>query len=372
MRLGEFANRILKVYYKIPVKLGEKVSKKARREITASFCETIEKNSYDFASILFRPKKSDLIHVMNKELTKNNEKIGIVIQGPPLFKDSFTLETISFYKKMFDNIEIILSTWDDVDSDYLDQARKLGCDVIVNKKPSVSGMGNMNFQIISSLAGIRAAKQLGCKYVMKTRTDQRLYNYNACNFLIDLIKTFPTTNHKQNSRIIVVQKWGGSLFLPFNAADFFYFGEINDMEKLFDLPLDANNFKNRADDDNESRKLSLNNNLGTVFHLRAPENKILEGFAKKVGFPVEITVKSYWEFIRQSIIGISTEEIGLYWKKYSRSIVENMWTHHYEPMDSDDQLLTYNLTFTNWLSIYTGSLEYREEYEKYRMRKHNF
>lgn len=371
MRLRELSNKVFRIYTSLPIKFAIRTNKKLLTELTAAFCNNIESIGDEYASILYRPKNAEGVTVLDKRYVTSNEKIGIVIQGPPLYENSFTIETIKLYKKIFDNVEIIVSTWEDVKEDYLTKVRDMGCSTICNKKPSVSGVGNMNFQVVSTLAGVKKAKELGCSYVMKTRSDQRLYNYNSCLFLLDLLRLFPTQNKNQKSRIVVVQGGGGNIFLPFYTADFFYFGHVDDMEKLFSVELSELDFKNRAQNDQYDKDVAKGVDLGTLYHMQAPQNHIMESYANKIGCRVENTVRCYWEFLRECLIGISTEEIGLYWRKYSRNVVENTWIHSYEPSDSAEQMLTYNLNFVNWMSIYTGSLKYNSEFERYRKRKPN-
>lgn len=369
MDLGTLSNKIFRIYFKLPIKFANKLNYKLNREIISAFCNELEETNNLFTSILFRPKTAEMLHVADKKLMRNPMKIGIVIQGPPLLKDDFTFQSACIYQKMFDNVEIIISTWNDADPVFISKIKTINCHLILNKKPENSGRGNVNYQTISSSAGIQLAKKLGCKYVMKTRSDQRLYNYNSCNYLVDLLNMFPPINTRQSKRIVIVQGAAGNLFIPFYASDFFYFGDVDDMKLLFDIPLDKQHFKKRSAYTKEIKALACKYDISTVFHMKAPENYIMEAYAKNLGYEVEITVDSYWKFIKGSLIGISTEEIGLYWKKYSRTVTENVWTHHYEPTDSDEQLLSYNLTFTNWLSIYMGTIQYSPEYERYRKRR---
>ena len=52
--------------------------------------------------------------------------LTIVMQGPIVYKNNFTLETIKLYKKTFCNCPIILSTWDYEDNKVIEDIKKLG------------------------------------------------------------------------------------------------------------------------------------------------------------------------------------------------------------------------------------------------------
>lgn len=86
--------------------------------------------------------------------------VGIVIQGPT-----------NYYRQVLDNIdnnfEYIWSTWDDEPLENLVEISKR-MKIVLNKKPSFSGLRNINLQCISSEEGIRAISK---PWVIKVRSD---------------------------------------------------------------------------------------------------------------------------------------------------------------------------------------------------------
>jgi hypothetical protein len=85
------------------------------------------------------------------------------------------------------------------------------------------------------------------------------------------------------------------------------------------------------------------------------------------------TVYDYWEFMRKFMIGISIEDVQLYFPKYE------ITAYNYGEMsidiifkDNEYKQLSYNWNFPNWLAIYTGSMQYKEIYEKYKERENKY
>ena len=70
-----------------------------------------------------RPKRSSDTDVCSDSLNIY-PKVAIIIQGPLLKKNNFTIETVKLYKKIFSNYLIILSTWEDEDQEYLSEIKK--------------------------------------------------------------------------------------------------------------------------------------------------------------------------------------------------------------------------------------------------------
>ncbi|EGP5048092.1 hypothetical protein E4K24_000345 [Enterococcus faecium] len=107
-------------------------------------------------------------------------------------KDDFTYETVKLYKKIFSTEEIIISTWDNLEKEDVAKFKSIGCHVVLSAYPNSSGRGNVNYQ--TSYAGIRKAKELGCKYVIKSRTDQRITKTNIVDYMRNLIEKFKPEN----------------------------------------------------------------------------------------------------------------------------------------------------------------------------------
>lgn len=278
----------------------------------------------------------------------NIDDVAIVIQGVLTLKDEYTLETVKLYKQLFGGAKIIVSTWDYSDPCVVDLIRNEGCDVILNKAFKPSGFGNVNYQICTSLAGIRKAKELGAKYTIKTRTDQRVCKKTALSFLKNLVNTFDVKDDRNliglNGRIVALS---GSLLLPLYFTDYFYFGYTEDMEKLFDIPYEPRDIPSSQKYYGKTYGWKFS---ADKFYVDIPaEVYIISQFLQKY-MSIEYTVNFYWDIIKKYFITIDYEDIGLLWPKYGYNLL---------PWDAEHNSLS------TFMAILANDLEYDYNYENY-------
>jgi hypothetical protein len=150
-------------------------------------------------------------------------KVGCVIQGDIRRGTNEILKELSL---MFDFT--VLSTWADDEC----KAPSGGYSLILSEKPYVGGLSNRSYQRRSSASGIQAAKEAGCEYVLKWRTDMLPTK-------LDVTELLTWANYKipkgMRSRLVipafrnlsVEQDWFSSI------PDLFSFGHIEVMEMLW-------------------------------------------------------------------------------------------------------------------------------------------
>lgn len=225
MKIKKLILKILKKIINI-LSFSEKINKYFFYVISNSTL----KNS--FFTYHLRPKNINEITDDKIQLKNKKEKTAIVMQGPLVYEDDFTYNTLKLYKNIFKDEELILSIWDNENQEYLEKVKQLGICVIKNKKPKTGGFINLNYQIVSTSAGIKKAEELSCKYVLKTRTDIRIYETGISNFLISLLEMFPSKSQNQSERIIGIDinthKYG------IGISDIFQFGTTEEMLKIWD------------------------------------------------------------------------------------------------------------------------------------------
>ena len=109
---------------------------------------------------------------------------------------------------------------------------------IVKSKEPYPGQGNMNFQIVSSLAGV---KRITNAVGIKTRTDQRLTHdtlYKIMMYFLQNSSNKPIRFHDNSgyatSEIFVI---GNQSRFPFQPQDHIFMGYKQDLINLFSIPL---------------------------------------------------------------------------------------------------------------------------------------
>lgn len=173
------------------------------------------------------------------------EDVAIIVQGGIYDKYDFTYETVKLYNKHYPNSKIIISTWDDTQQVVLDKFKECGAIVITNKKPE-KFMGNGALQIKSTFEGIKMAEQLGCRYVCKTRSDQRMYATDIFSYLLKLLELFPIKEEcLAKERIIAL---GSNTFSNrlYDVNDMWLFGTTQDMLAYWSCPYEGEEDKSEA------------------------------------------------------------------------------------------------------------------------------
>lgn len=150
--------------------------------------------------------------------------IGCVIQGDIRRGTDLLLKELP---NKFDFV--VLSTWVDDES----KVPPGNYSLVLNSKPTVGGLTNRNYQRLSTARGIQSAKEAGCDYVLKWRTDMLPTK-------LDIKQLLSWTNYKipngLKSRLVmpafrnlsVNPDWFSSI------PDLFAFGHIEEMEMLWD------------------------------------------------------------------------------------------------------------------------------------------
>ncbi|MBU1261328.1 MAG: WavE lipopolysaccharide synthesis family protein [Planctomycetes bacterium] len=271
---------------------------------------------------------------------KNQRRLAIVIQGPIISKNDFTLETVKIYKKHFSIAFIILSTWSDEDVAVIGRFKELDVSVILNEKPAYANASNINFQIVSTRSGIKKAQELGAEYVLKTRTDQRMYAPNIADYLYNITETFPVKSGygRQRKRIVGVSL-NTFKYRMYGLSDMLIYGHIDDILLYWDVALDERRFSNE-----DIRKASVS--LRGFALWRVCEVYLATEFLQKVGRKLEWSLADSWGVFRDHFCVVDKEQLDLFWPKYNRR--EYRWLGYAEIANSQE------MTFREWLNIYSN------------------
>lgn len=325
-----------------------------QERILDMMCDKLENNN-TFFSFRLRPKDSCDIPIINNVCT--NRKFAIVLQGPIYKKDDMTVKSIKYYKAVYPDAFVILSTWEDESDVLVEACKSAGAIIVRSKKPTIQGTLNVNYQIINSYAGIKKASELGAEFVAKTRTDQRICKPHVFEAMIDLIKNFPIKKECDiDSRIVMIPTHVGNMFTPYFMSDFFYFGSSKDMLKLFSVEIDSRSMINN--EDVVSRRDYSKEEI-------PPEIYILKKFLKKyTSMCVNDSIKCYWEAIKDYFICMDRSLIDLYIVKYDYSHMDHVSNGTYFKNDDSERNLTNKFGFVEWLNLYYGDAKYEDEYEK--------
>ena len=140
------------------------------------------------ANLKIYPDKYNEKIISNNISITNKNKLDIILQGKYNDKVLF----ISEYYLQLDFINnIIISCWED---DKLPEIKDERIKIIKNKIPDNSGNGNRNYQVVSSLNGIKSSTT---EYCIKIRNDQR-YTIDSMKIMYEFYE-----KHKKKSTILL-------------------------------------------------------------------------------------------------------------------------------------------------------------------------
>lgn len=313
-------------------------------EMIINFFEIIRGVFFTFHT---RPASSVLINKKyeGKEKDKENST-AIVIQGPILRDRDFTFETIATYKKIFPHAHIILSTWKD---EAVKDFQALDIEIILSEKPKNPGISNINYQITSTINGIYAAKKLKVTYVLKTRTDQRIYSEKAISYYQSLVTAFSLNNAGGPKGRIVATDMNTFKYRPYSISDMTLFGYLEDMLNYWDL---------EGDD-----RVSMGCDPGSVLEwskLRACEVFLSSKYLEKMGAKLTWTLSDSWRKYTEYFCIADRSVIDLYWFKYGKN-------QEYRRRNYDGNFMNEEFDFAEWLNLYSsGNFDGAPEHLIYR------
>lgn len=287
------------------------------RKITTKIIFLLGSLTGKFITFHTRPIFTAKMSYRGKE-TAEDGLCAIVIQGPIRREDNFTLETVKLYRQHYPSATVILSTWEDEDVSSFETLKSERFEIILNSKPYPPGQNNINMQIASTKTGIDKAFSLGLKYILKTRTDTRMYGIDCLKFLINLLNRFPVVGSAIQRQRIIYHTKGSRKFNPYRFSDIFQFGAISDM-KIF--------WKN----------YSLEK-PATI----CPEIYLVSRFLENTEWEVKNTLENSFEALGKRFIVVDNESVDLYWCKY-----ENAWREHPLINYFDPSL---EITFKSWFN----------------------
>jgi hypothetical protein len=266
-------------------------------------------------------------------LLPNRANLAVVMQGPIVTEDDLTSETLRLYATTFPHVKLVLSTWAEESRDVLRQMERLGVTVIKSQLPACPGPANLNCQILSTRAGISAARDLGAEYILKTRTDTRLCATGVGDYLVGLLDAFGPARHSPQRRRIALLDLATRLYIPQHASDVLMFGHVEDLHRYWDTPLVQ-----------PTVRFSETKVFGEFLRDPIPEVLLCESYLARVEYPVRKSIDSWWQALADLFLVVDRTSLRFFWPKhnYSRD----------HTMSDDDEARNLALcSFREWVNI---------------------
>lgn len=314
------------------------------RALFEASMESLHRRGPDFVTHRTLPKSGAAgpYHVLDPILPIPGGPIGIVIQGPLYLPDDFTVETVRYYSRVRPQVVVIVSTWEGEDAAALDRIRELGAEVVLSEKPALAGRINVNFQTRSAAAGINRAIELGCRFVAKTRSDQRILCLPLLLSLPRYLDYFPLGTVVNQRRRLVGTSWGTTPFCPYYFGDQFMFGICTDMLDFWSPPLDEM-------DVSRDKLMETRDSEPTLagFTAYSPEHYLITQFLKRDGGELPFRLKEWWKVLADRFCVINWSDLDIYWPKYDPKIERRDYAN-------DDLMAGHPLRWWDWLALHSG------------------
>lgn len=280
------------------------------------------------------------IDVNNNGALKLEQKssFAIVIQGPLIVDSNFTVETLKLYRHNFPGAILILSTWS-VSEDVINTLEEYNVHIIKNAKPENPGISNANMQIVTSRAGVLAARDLGAQFVLKTRTDQRAYHPSMEVYLFNLVNAFPLTHkHPDQMNRLVAISLGTFKYRLYGVSDMFLYGHVADMVRYWNIPIDERK-------DTPEERSNAGNTWRQFSTWRVCEVYFCTEFLKSIGRDIPFTLEDSFRALREHFVIIDQAALKLYWHKYTLNDDRYTGFGFFDP----------ELSFNDWLVLYQST-----------------
>jgi|GEM_PF-811365 len=266
------------------------------------------------------------------------EKVAVVIQGPLLTFQDFTLETVKLYRQIFPYCQLIISTWADEDGILLKKLSDAGAHVVLNEKPARPGSMNINMQLRSARNGIVHAEQSGATYVLKTRSDYRIYNPYFFIDALNLLNAFPlspATQSMQKMRLIALSDL--NRYVIYSVQDRNMFGHMTDMIKYWSPP----------EDDRDKPGDDLQNPL-QLARFGYAESYLFTRYMSGIGRELKWSLTDFWDILKEHFVIMDEAAADAYWCKHVRNL-----EYRYKQYTFNSNFERFG--FLDWLRLYQGN-----------------
>lgn len=278
---------------------------------------------------------------------------GLILQGPIMHWKDFTLESVRLYRDVMRVNELVLVTSLQTEKDR-EVAKRIivsGCTVLDVNSGMFPGPANVNLQMEKTVVGLRHLDNLGVKFCLKTRTDQRLGDDLAIEALHYLHATFPPKSSALKGRIIF-SSLNSFLYRMYGPSDMFQFGLLQDLLLYWGGEPD---YRRLPRDSGSLREWSLGEWV---------EVGLYTGFLRRIDWDIKWTLQDYWKSLAHTAIIVDSASLDQWWPKYTS--LEERWK------SNRGATLHEEISFSKWLAILNGGMEPDEAFLDQQITNHFF
>ena len=347
MRDNNFFIRILKRPFFISA--TKKIHGKKIVSSEKGFLFDLSINNY--VSYTFRPK-----NLKNSKLSKevyDNSSTAIIIQGPLYGLENFVKETLLFYSEIFEDVLIILSTWEDeCKTEFIDKFKNYpNIKIIRNTKPVTDF--NVDLQILSTSEALDFANKQGINYCLKTRTDCRIYKKNSLLFLKNLLKNHPINkNYNELNERVISCSVDTRKYRVYGLSDILLFSNTKNLIKYFkkknyQLSLNEMGFDNYP---------CIKNDIAVI-----NEIFLCARFLQTNNLEIDWSLEDWWNKCREIFCIVDASSLDFFWYKYE-------WRYEQRFNNNYTSDFEQSMQYSDWLNLnqnpnYTFDSKFKEKWK---------
>jgi len=328
--------------------------------------ELVENNILWAWDYLDNERDSCLLGVKNNNSNEIWSNYAIIIQGP-LENLNIVEMAIDRYFIFYPKINIIVSSW--AETNYINiqkikdkYGQKENFHIILSWTPEFRGYGGMNtnLQIISTIKGIRYAKHIKVKYVLKHRSDVVFGEPRFMHILNTHHRFFKDNIANGQKGRIIVGSMNSFRCRPFSISDHFSYGYIEDMELMWDLKLPNCNSERRSVNElvitGQEKEPMVGSDLDHLMWSAKPvlmdEAYLVSNLMKGSGNLYTADWKDSKIFVASCFIVMDTSSLNIFWNKYGWSISHSKYRHKSISNFDDSNYGQLEIGFHDWLEWY--------------------
>jgi len=348
-------------FWRIKLKFNKKIDQQPQIKRERGFIVNGIIDNY--FSYHLRPKKNKDFYLRSIP-TSFNKKNGIIIQGNIGKNYEFLKETLKFYKKIFPDNTVIVSTWENEDVIKLKKLEEKNIKIIINKLPTSKSPGNTDLQIITTSSGLRLADKLGLEFCLKQRADIRIYKNDLLLYMEALIKNYPLKIKTQYKNRIISTSLNTLKYRLFSLSDFLLYGNTKDLLIYFN-ELSYKKSLLKYEFGSEPCFIEGTPIQAEIFLCA----RYLSNDLGKVTFDLDF----WWQSLKDYFCIVDSNSIDFIWAKYDYDIEHRFYKSYSNQfsrcIEFSDWLILYNDCEKNWKKFMADHERYDE---KYSLLKNNF
>jgi len=234
-----------------------------------------------------------------------NGNAAILVQGP--FVAGNTVTALSYYRRIYPDAPIVFSSWEGTPPDQLAEIEPLCDEIVLSSPPAVGGHMNINYQSVSTLAGLGSAVVQRVERVLKLRSDLVILRPDALSVFNQLSRLAPPRD-RLRARIVLTPLFTYQ-HIPYHISDLVLFGHPEDLGRVFTHPPD-----NR---DSRSYRVYLDMSLRDYARSEGvPEISYGANLARALGYELDYTTAQHWDMLKHYTVVASNSFFGYHWSKY--------------------------------------------------------